>query len=189
MPRPIGERRKLAIELRITHSLSTSEIARELNVAYSVAKRYVEHYPLTPEEIKENTKRSVAKRWEGYNKKPRSKVKQRIRMHNHYIKNKKQYRNRNRRTTDKIKLEIRHIKEMTPCADCHHKFHFAAMDFDHREGELKEFNVARMYTLGSLKRVLCEMAKCDIVCSNCHRVRTYNRGLRSRGATDSVAVS
>jgi hypothetical protein len=48
------------------------------------------------------------------------------------------------------------------------------MDFDHRDGEVKEFElntVARM----TKQTILREIAKCDVVCANCHRERTQQR--------------
>jgi hypothetical protein len=52
------------------------------------------------------------------------------------------------------------------------------MDFDHRPGEEKLFNVSR-FCVASMQLVLAEVAKCDLVCSNCHRIRTIKR-LRER---------
>lgn len=53
------------------------------------------------------------------------------------------------------------------------------MDFDHREGETKEYQLNQVDRMGinALKR---EIAKCDVVCSNCHRERTYKRMLKSK---------
>jgi len=51
------------------------------------------------------------------------------------------------------------------------------MDFDHVRGD-KEFTVSkavqRAYAL-TLSRVRAEIAKCDVVCANCHRIRTERR--------------
>lgn len=65
----------------------------------------------------------------------------------------------------------------TPCMDCDGVFDWCAMDFDHRPSEVK------MYTIGSKSRcrntperileIEKEIEKCDIVCSNCHRIRTF----------------
>jgi len=60
-----------------------------------------------------------------------------------------------------------------PCADCGEKYLYYVMDFDHVRGK-KLFNVGRLVNRGtSLKVLQTEMDKCDIVCSNCHRIRTF----------------
>jgi hypothetical protein len=47
------------------------------------------------------------------------------------------------------------------------------MDFDH-VGEDKLMNIAKMAGL-SWARIEAEIAKCEVVCSNCHRIRTWQR--------------
>jgi hypothetical protein len=61
-----------------------------------------------------------------------------------------------------------------PCEDCGGRFPACAMDFDHRPGQTKVKAVSRMAS-SKLERLLAEAAKCDIVCANCHRLRTYSR--------------
>jgi hypothetical protein len=61
-----------------------------------------------------------------------------------------------------------------PCADCGGRFAQCAMDFDHRDPSTKVRGVTRMIN-GSIERMLAEVAKCDIVCANCHRLRTFER--------------
>lgn len=60
-----------------------------------------------------------------------------------------------------------------PCADCGGKFPPVCMDFDHVRGT-KKFNMAKAVHR-SLKAIDEEIAKCDVVCSNCHRIRTASR--------------
>ena len=48
------------------------------------------------------------------------------------------------------------------------------MDFDHIRGK-KLHNVAWLVNV-SERRLLEEIAKCDLVCANCHRIRTARRG-------------
>lgn len=61
------------------------------------------------------------------------------------------------------------------CMDCGYS-NWIALDFDHRESDTKENEVSRMVNNGvTLDRIKLEIAKCDIVCSNCHRIRTATR--------------
>lgn len=61
-----------------------------------------------------------------------------------------------------------------PCMDCGDVFPFYCMDFDHRPDEVKEFAIGASYALSRV-RLEAEIAKCDIICSNCHRIRTFER--------------
>lgn len=59
--------------------------------------------------------------------------------------------------------------------DCGGSFPYYVMDFDHRPGEEKLYVVNKMPGRHGLDRIKIEVAKCDVVCSNCHRVRTHER--------------
>jgi hypothetical protein len=67
-----------------------------------------------------------------------------------------------------------------PCADCGMRYPPYVMDFDHREGEVKLFNVSawNVHRWVSVSMLLAEIAKCDLVCANCHRERTHQRRCR-----------
>jgi hypothetical protein len=70
---------------------------------------------------------------------------------------------------------IRKLKSV-PCVDCGQTFHYACMDFDHVRGE-KSFNIShRRNSVG--QKVLDELAKCDVICANCHRLRTFYQNTR-----------
>lgn len=64
-----------------------------------------------------------------------------------------------------------------PCMDCGGTFPPECMDFDHRNKEEKEFTIAHKRSY-SKARILAEIAKCDVVCANCHRIRSH--GLRRK---------
>lgn len=85
--------------------------------------------------------------------------------------------NRDRR--DRRQVVIDELKSV-PCADCGGRFPPACMDFDH-VGE-KTFQIATAYTR-SLATVLAEIAKCEVVCANCHRIRTARRLVRKHPTT------
>lgn len=79
---------------------------------------------------------------------------------------------KNRKRADLREL-VRRAKER-PCADCAVRYPFYVMDFDHVGGE-KKMLVSKLVNFGSTSRLFAEMAKCDIVCANCHRERTWQR--------------
>lgn len=66
-----------------------------------------------------------------------------------------------------------------PCADCGVKYPPFVMDFDHVRGT-KGFNIAPNRSR-SLELIKAEIAKCEVVCSNCHRARTHARKVASNG--------
>lgn len=75
-----------------------------------------------------------------------------------------------------LQIIVHQIKSV-PCMDCGDRFPVECMDLDHRPGEEKTLNVSRMISGGrfSLDAVLAEIAKCDVVCACCHRIRTASR--------------
>lgn len=60
-----------------------------------------------------------------------------------------------------------------PCMDCGGEFHPVCMQFDHRDSTQKKFNVGERFALARMVDLEAEIAKCDIVCANCHALRTW----------------
>lgn len=49
------------------------------------------------------------------------------------------------------------------------------LEFDHTKDD-KEYNVGDLIAKGaSLDKLKLEIAKCEVVCANCHKIRTYTR--------------
>ena|ERR1035437_1096164 len=73
------------------------------------------------------------------------------------------------------RLVINGIKNV-PCMDCGNRYPPECMDFDHRPdaGE-KCFEIANKLHNLRIGSLLAEISKCDVVCSNCHRIRTIKR--------------
>lgn len=62
-----------------------------------------------------------------------------------------------------------------PCVDCGEP-DLRVLDFDHRDGEEKLTDVGRLLGEGfAWSTILSEIAKCDVRCSNCHRIITCER--------------
>jgi ribosomal protein L32 len=67
------------------------------------------------------------------------------------------------------------MKAATPCADCGHFFHHAAMTWDHIPGVPKLADIANLVKGGMRRKFFIELTKCELVCANCHAVRTWSR--------------
>lgn len=62
-----------------------------------------------------------------------------------------------------------------PCADCGRRFPPYAMDFDHIDQNKVKAVSALANRHARIEIVLAEVAKCEVVCAVCHRIRTYTR--------------
>lgn len=68
-------------------------------------------------------------------------------------------------------LFLRTLKSV-PCTDCGIQFPHYVMEFDHCRGDKScNLSTGRM----SLTQISNELDKCDVVCANCHKTRTWNR--------------
>ena len=84
------------------------------------------------------------------------------------------WKKRKRERRVKAMALVREAKSV-PCMDCDIQYPYYVMDFDHREDEDKVQVVSKVANQGTLKQLREEIAKCDVVCSNCHRARTFQR--------------
>ena len=104
---------------------------------------------------------------------------QRAYHRNYYKKNQSRYITKNRHNKNRQRERLRAIlwtMKQRPCQDCGGIFHPWVMEFDHRESSTKRAAVANLVSKGCPDAILLEeINKCDIVCANCHRMRTYNK--------------
>lgn len=65
-----------------------------------------------------------------------------------------------------------------PCVDCLKSFHPEAMEYDHCSGEKLE-NISKLIQdVAAWTKIEKEISKCELVCANCHRLRTAYRAGR-----------
>ena len=57
------------------------------------------------------------------------------------------------------------------CLDCGKLYPPAAMQFHHRDPATKSFHLSGAGLLKSWEEIVVELAKCDLLCANCHMVR------------------
>jgi len=67
----------------------------------------------------------------------------------------------------------RDLKESLSCIKCGFS-HPAVIDFHHRDPKDKEFTISvEIYNGFSIERIMKEIEKCDVLCSNCHRIEHW----------------
>ena len=78
------------------------------------------------------------------------------------------------------------LKRDKPCTDCGEHFPPYVMHWDHLPDHVKVDEVGSM--VGSRRRevILAEIAKCELVCANCHVMRTVLRARRTIGEEPGV---
>jgi hypothetical protein len=90
----------------------------------------------------------------------------------HYQNNKKYYKDKSKDSIKKNKTLLLEYLKDKKCKDCP-ETDAVVLEFDHLRD--KEESVSILIRLASWQTVLKEIEKCDIVCANCHRRRTYKR--------------
>lgn len=103
--------------------------------------------------------------------------KAKVRSRAHYAAHKPYYKKRNQLRTVQIVALVLSFKLSNPvCTDCALPHPPHRLDFDHLPGQPKFEGVSQLRTRRwSDARVLQEIAKCELVCANCHRDRTFLR--------------
>jgi hypothetical protein len=74
----------------------------------------------------------------------------------------------------RLRAEVASYKVDAGCIDCGYNANAYALEFDHLPGTDKLGTVASMM-YRSRKAVWEEIEKCEVVCANCHAIRTMTR--------------
>lgn len=102
----------------------------------------------------------------------------------HYEANKAAMKKRAKEYTKRNRLRladyVRDVKAATGCADCP-ETDSIVLTFDHVRGEKVDCIATMVNRSVSLKRLEDEIAKCEVVCANCHARRTYRRRVEKLG--------
>ena len=92
-----------------------------------------------------------------------------------------QARRHNKRRYDRFREWLDDLKSK-PCQDCGGTFPPECMQFDHVRD--KKFGIAkRAGWMARKDELLEEIAKCELVCANCHAIRTRRRANAGRSGT------
>lgn len=87
----------------------------------------------------------------------------------HYANNKKYYLNKNKKLIKQCVKWFKQYKSSLKCSRCSENDP-VCLDFHHSGGSKKEYIISKMIYRGySIKKILNEINKCIVLCSNCHR--------------------
>lgn len=100
--------------------------------------------------------------------------KQKEAQHRSYLKNIEKVKEKNKTYREKVRDYVRKEKESNPCMDCGINYPYYIMEYDHTESN-KIKTVSWLASSGTIDQVIQEINKCDLICSNCHKARTWNR--------------
>jgi hypothetical protein len=96
----------------------------------------------------------------------------------HYVKNKQYYIDKTKRHRQRLFNWFAEYKSTLKCAKCSEN-HPACLDFHHENPNTKELTVSEMVAKElSKKRIIEEINKCTVLCSNCHRKLHYEERIK-----------
>jgi hypothetical protein len=93
-----------------------------------------------------------------------------------YPKNKAKHLSYVQRNKERVALYIERYKRERACADCGYQGepHPYVLDFDHGRTSIKKFTIGSWtHSVLSINAIQKEIEKCELVCANCHRIRTF----------------
>tara|TARA_Y100000034_G_C6851095_1_gene386144 strand:+ start:740 stop:1150 length:411 start_codon:yes stop_codon:yes gene_type:complete len=95
----------------------------------------------------------------------------------HYRENKGYYVAKAKKRTNEVRDWFRELKSTLVCSECGED-HPATIDFHHIDPQEKEINICHTVAQGwSPQRIEKEIAKCKILCANCHRILHWEEKL------------
>jgi transposase-like protein len=90
----------------------------------------------------------------------------------HYLNNRRKYIDRSAEYRKRTRIAFFEWLKTKSCVDCSNS-DFRVLEFDHRQD--KKFNISDKVGALTMDALMEEINKCDIVCANCHRIRTANQ--------------
>jgi hypothetical protein len=86
----------------------------------------------------------------------------------HYLANKQKYMDKAAVLTKQLRQEVQDVKVSAGCLWCGEK-EPCCLEFHHRDSADKDLEVSRLVSRGNRAKLFAEIAKCDVLCANCHK--------------------
>lgn len=114
--------------------------------------------------------------WDKFAKRAVCRACEKARAHDRYVK----FAVTQSVTRHERKLAVQAIKVASGCVQCGEK-HPACLDFHHKDPATKTRGIGVMVRM---EDILAEIAKCDVLCANCHRKHHHDHGGGTRRKYD-----
>lgn len=134
------------------------------------SKEYNRNYYLTHKQWYKDYAKKNHKKIKAYVANNRIKFREYVRQWK--LRNLESYRTASQKSKINKRIFFWGLKQK-PCVDCKMRYFPVAMDFDHLP-KYKKLAINGL-TAMSKERLLLEIKKCELVCANCHRIRTWKR--------------
>jgi hypothetical protein len=135
-------------------------------------KQYYQEHP--------EKKLEMAKLRSEIGKKPENKERRRELYHQNKEKHIQRTLKHRSTATEKRKKWIEELKNDLSCIVCGENRNIC-LEFHHRDPNEKEFTIGRIIRIRSKELILEEIKKCDVLCSNCHKVEHEKQRLQKYG--------
>ena len=88
------------------------------------------------------------------------------------LKQKRKLQDQKNKRRRKLKQWYWNILKESPCVDCG-ETDYRCLDFDHVRGEKNRGVFEMVHACFSKPKILVEMAKCEVRCARCHRIKSF----------------
>lgn len=93
----------------------------------------------------------------------------------HYAENKQKYFERDKRKRSANKEWLKVYKQTLCCERCGYNTCPEAIEFHHRDPSVKDSAISSLMRFRSIEHLKEEIAKCEVLCANCHREHHYKK--------------
>ena len=79
----------------------------------------------------------------------------------------------NRERLQKKRDFVNSYKMERGCRECGYNAHPVALELNHIDPTTKTYSIGRQLISISMENLVLELAKCEVLCANCHQIHTY----------------
>ena len=82
----------------------------------------------------------------------------------------------NRKRLQKKRDFVNEYKLERGCSQCGYNKHPVALELNHIDPTTKTYSIGKELISISMENLVLELAKCEVLCANCHQIHTFENG-------------